>query len=119
MPDIIFTPAPCTCAPDQTPGTYRVGCPRHIAEEAARPPIARVNVASHTVTYYHASVVVSRPIMRDGEVWWTQEYHTCKHNHVTPEAAEECGVTLGNKAKDPFKHIQRPTVQRPTIKGIS
>lgn len=98
----------CTCDPGQRAGTYRVGCPRHVALEMSRGATAqRVRAESHTVTYWHAELTVSTPVLKPAgtpgntsavdEVWSQQESVKCPHNHPTPEAAERCARKLARR----------------------
>jgi hypothetical protein len=88
----------CICSADQTPGTYAVGCPRHIAIELERGPYARPRTQSFTVTYYRAEVAISTPVLGDdGNVWSQTDYVTCDHHHTTLEGADACAVKLARK----------------------
>lgn len=56
---------------------------------------ARVRPTTHTVTYYHASVEIMTGLPDHGQ---SISYINCDHNHLTPEAADECGRSLARSA---------------------
>lgn len=86
---------PCICAADRRPGTYVIGCERHIALELERGPIvSERRPRSVTVTYYRAEVLVSTPVLHDGAVWSHQDCVECEHLHETMAAADACAARL-------------------------
>lgn len=57
---------------------------------------ARSYTGSHTLTFFHAELALSRPVpaseSSDGkDGWWTDERFHCTHHHETPATADECG----------------------------
>lgn len=102
----LFSNLDCICPPkadDEYPASYTHGCPRHIALALATPTSAAPEVESHTVTYFHAHVRVSNPVLKVGDdgvpsVWWTAEHIRCEHHHPTKEAAARCAKSLARKA---------------------
>jgi hypothetical protein len=94
---------PCICRPGQGDDTYVEGCPRHVALSFERGATAtRVRAETHTKTYWHAAATVSTPTLVPAaksnsgvdEVWSSQDYVQCSHDHETKEAADRCAAQL-------------------------
>lgn len=63
----------------------------------------RSDTAAHTVTFWHGTLKLSRPVpaaesSNGEEGWWTEEHASCPHNHTSREAADLCSDAANRHA---------------------